>query len=262
MKNAGTILKTTAPVDISSAKSSRKTFATTKKRRQGRHPLSARAERLSCISATPGDLASTSRRRAENNGYLQPPLRRLNHPTKEDTEYVGVDHRRRQMARFDFGEHHLYYASDYFERMYECAEILIQKRTRLRLANISPHDWDEYRGTLNVPGRESPGRAPSVEENLDLFGGCAPGEFEDGAKVLRARIDMASPNIHMRDPVIYTDPPRPPFPPRRQVVASTDVRLRASARIRLRGGDPLVLHARVRDSPPALRLGAPGAGVS
>ncbi len=102
---------------------------------------------------------------------------------------------------FDFGEH-LYYASDYFERMYECAVTLIRKGLAY-VCDLSPDEWDEYRGNLSAPGRESPGRSRSVEENLALFERMKAGEFEDGAMVLRARIDMASPNIHMRDPVIY-----------------------------------------------------------
>lgn len=137
---------------------------------------------------------------AENNGYCSLRFDDTN-PTKEETEYVESIINDVKWLGFDFGEH-LYYASDYFERMYECAEILIKKGLAY-VCDLSADDWDEYRGTLNVPGRESPGRARSVEENLDLFRRMRAGEFEDGSKVLRARIDMASPNIHMRDPVIY-----------------------------------------------------------
>ncbi|WP_294481617.1 glutamine--tRNA ligase/YqeY domain fusion protein [uncultured Victivallis sp.] len=137
---------------------------------------------------------------AENGGVCHLRFDDTN-PTKEDTEYVESIINDVKWLGFDFGEH-LYYASDYFERMYECAVTLIRKGLAY-VCDLSPEEWEEYRGTLNVPGKESPGRSRSVEENLDLFTRMRNGEFEDGAMVLRARIDMASPNIHMRDPVIY-----------------------------------------------------------
>ncbi len=137
---------------------------------------------------------------AENNGRCHLRFDDTN-PTKEDTEYVESIIGDVKWLGFDFGEH-LYYASDFFERMYECAETLIGKGLAY-VCELTADEWDEYRGNLNVPGKESPGRSRSVEENLDLFRRMRAGEFEDGAKVLRARIDMASPNIHMRDPVIY-----------------------------------------------------------
>ena len=137
---------------------------------------------------------------AENNGRCHLRFDDTN-PTKEDTEYVESIINDVKWLGFDFGEH-LYYASDYFERMYECAVTLIRKGLAY-VCDLSPDEWDEYRGNLSAPGRESPGRSRSVEENLALFERMKAGEFEDGAMVLRARIDMASPNIHMRDPVIY-----------------------------------------------------------
>ncbi|WP_419643106.1 glutamine--tRNA ligase/YqeY domain fusion protein [Victivallis vadensis] len=137
---------------------------------------------------------------AENNGVCHLRFDDTN-PTKEDTEYEESIQNDVRWLGFDFGKH-LYYASDYFERMYECAVELI-KRGKAYVCDLSAEEWDEYRGDLANPGKESPGRKRSVEENLDLFARMRSGEFEDGAKVLRARIDMASPNINMRDPVIY-----------------------------------------------------------
>ena len=121
-------------------------------------------------------------------------------PTKEDTEYV--DAIVGDVRWLGFEPAAVLYASDYFDRMYDCAVELI-KRGKAYVCTLSNEEWDEYKGDLNTPGRESPGRSRSVEENLDLFARMKAGEFADGAMVLRARIDMASPNINMRDPVIY-----------------------------------------------------------
>ena len=121
-------------------------------------------------------------------------------PAKEDTEYVeSIIADVRWMG---FEPAAVLYASDYFDRMYECAETLIRKGLAY-VCDLSPEAWKEYLGTLNTPGKDSPGRARSIDENLDLFRRMRAGEFEDGAMVLRARIDMSSPNINMRDPVIY-----------------------------------------------------------
>ncbi len=122
-------------------------------------------------------------------------------PTKESTEYVESIIRDIKWLGFDPGDR-IFYASDYFEKMYECAQELI-RRGFAYVCDLSPEAWEEYRGNLTAPGKESPGRGRSVEENLDLFSRMRAGEFADGAMVLRARIDMASPNINMRDPVIY-----------------------------------------------------------
>ena len=122
-------------------------------------------------------------------------------PAKENDEYVNSIIQDVKWLGFD-PEDRVYFASDYFEKMYECAVELI-KRGKAYICDLSPEEWDEYRGNLTVPGKESPGRARSIEENLDLFARMKAGEFEDGAMVLRAKIDMASPNINMRDPVIY-----------------------------------------------------------
>ena len=122
-------------------------------------------------------------------------------PTKEKTEFVDSIKADIQWLGADWKDH-LYYASDYFPQMYEAAVKLI-KKGKAFVCDLSAEEIREYRGTLTAPGKESPYRNRSVEENLDLFERMKNGEFEDGSKVLRAKIDMASPNINMRDPVIY-----------------------------------------------------------
>ena len=122
-------------------------------------------------------------------------------PTKEKTEFVDSIKADIQWLGADWKDH-LYYASDYFPQMYEAAVKLI-KKGKAFICDLSAEEIREYRGTLTEPGKESPYRNRSVEENLDLFERMKNGEFEDGSKVLRAKIDMASPNINMRDPVIY-----------------------------------------------------------
>ena len=122
-------------------------------------------------------------------------------PTKEKTEFVDSIKADIQWLGADWKDH-LYYASDYFPQMYEAAVKLI-KKGKAFVCDLSAEEIREYRGTLTEPGQESPYRNRSVEENLDLFERMKNGEFEDGSKVLRAKIDMASPNINMRDPVIY-----------------------------------------------------------
>ena len=122
-------------------------------------------------------------------------------PTKEKTEFVDSIKADIQWLGADWKDH-LYYASDYFPQMYEAAVKLI-KKGKAFVCDLSAEEIREYRGTLTAPGKERPYRNRSVEENLDLFERMKNGEFEDGSKVLRAKIDMASPNINMRDPVIY-----------------------------------------------------------
>ena len=122
-------------------------------------------------------------------------------PTNEKTEFVDSIKADIQWLGADWKDH-LYYASDYFPQMYEAAVKLI-KKGKAFVCDLSAEEIREYRGTLTEPGKESPYRNRSVEENLDLFERMKNGEFEDGSKVLRAKIDMASPNINMRDPVIY-----------------------------------------------------------
>jgi glutaminyl-tRNA synthetase len=122
-------------------------------------------------------------------------------PVKEDTEYVDSIMEDVRWLGFDWGDR-LYYASDYFEQLYEYAVTLI-KKGRAYVCDMSAEEISETRGTPTRPGKESPYRNRSVEENLDLFNRMRAGEFEDGKRVLRAKIDMASPNMHMRDPVLY-----------------------------------------------------------
>jgi glutaminyl-tRNA synthetase len=122
-------------------------------------------------------------------------------PTKEEVEYVESIQEDIRWLGFDW-EDRLFYASDYFEQLYEYAVQLI-KKGKAYVCDLSADEIREYRGTLTEPGKDSPYRNRSVEENLDLFERMRAGEFEDGARVLRAKIDMASPNLNMRDPVIY-----------------------------------------------------------
>ena len=122
-------------------------------------------------------------------------------PTKEKVEFVESIKADIKWLGADW-EDRLYFASDYFEQMYEAAVKLI-KKGKAFVCDLTAEEMREYRGTLTEPGKESPYRDRSVEENLDLFERMKNGEFEDGSKVLRAKIDMASPNINMRDPVIY-----------------------------------------------------------
>jgi len=122
-------------------------------------------------------------------------------PTKEKVEYVESIKEDITWLGADWGDN-LYFASDYFEAMYECAVKLIQKG-KAYVCDLTPSEIREYRGTLTQTGKNSPYRERTVEENLELFGKMRDGEFEDGSRVLRAKIDMSSPNINMRDPIIY-----------------------------------------------------------
>lgn len=121
-------------------------------------------------------------------------------PTKEDVEYV--DSIKNDVNWLGFNWDNLFFASDYFEEMYNRAVLLI-KKGKAFVCDLNADQIREYRGTLTEPGKESPYRNRSVEENLDLFERMKNGEFADGEKVLRAKIDMSSPNINFRDPVIY-----------------------------------------------------------
>jgi len=122
-------------------------------------------------------------------------------PEKESTEYIESIQEDVKWLGFEWdGE--IKYASDYFETLYEYALHLIENGNAY-VCDLSPEEAREYRGTLTEPGKNSPYRDRSVEENLDLFSRMRAGEFEDGARVLRAKIDMASPNMNMRDPIIY-----------------------------------------------------------
>jgi glutaminyl-tRNA synthetase len=122
-------------------------------------------------------------------------------PAKEDAEYVASIMEDIRWLGYDWGDD-LYFASDYFETMYNCAITLIKKNLAF-VCELTPEEIKEYRGTFNKPGVESPYRGRSIEENLDLFRRMRAGEFPDGSKTLRAKIDMQSPNLNLRDPVLY-----------------------------------------------------------
>jgi glutaminyl-tRNA synthetase len=122
-------------------------------------------------------------------------------PSKEETEYVDAIQEDVRWLGFDFGDR-VFYASDYFGQLYEWAVQLI-KAGKAYVCDLNAQQIREYRGTLTEPGRESPYRGRPVEENLDLFARMKRGEFPDGSRTLRAKIDMASPNLNMRDPVMY-----------------------------------------------------------
>lgn len=136
----------------------------------------------------------------QNNGLCNLRFDDTN-PSKEDNEYVESIKTDVKWLGFDWDDR-LFYASDYFEKLYEFAVKLIEVG-KAYVCDLSAEQIREYRGTLTEPGKESPYRGRSVEENLDLFNRMKNGEFEDGSRVLRAKIDMASPNLNMRDPVIY-----------------------------------------------------------
>ena len=122
-------------------------------------------------------------------------------PSKENTEYVESIKRDVKWLGFDWDDR-MFYASDYFDKLYEYAKKLI-RLGKAYVDDLSGDEIREYRGTFNTPGKESPYRNRSVEENLQLFEEMKDGKYADGEKVLRAKIDMASPNLNMRDPVIY-----------------------------------------------------------
>ncbi len=122
-------------------------------------------------------------------------------PVKEEQEYIDAIKTDLMWLGFDWGEHE-YHASDYFETLYGYAEKLVEKGLAY-VCDLSPAEMREYRGTLTAPGKESPYRSRNIEENLDLLRRMRDGEFADGSRVLRARIDMASPNLNLRDPILY-----------------------------------------------------------
>ncbi len=122
-------------------------------------------------------------------------------PTKEESEYVQSIKKDISWLGFDWGDRE-YYASDYFEKLYEYAVLLI-KKDKAFVCDLNADEIRQYRGTLKTPGKESPYRTRSIEENLKLFAGMKNSKYEDGARVLRAKIDMSSPNLNMRDPIMY-----------------------------------------------------------
>lgn len=138
---------------------------------------------------------------AEKNGGLCNLRFDDTNPVKEDTEYVDSIQEDVKWLGFQWAEP-IHYASDYFDQFYEAALHLIKKGSAF-VCDLSAEEIREYRGTLTEPGKNSPYRDRSVEENLALFEAMKNGEFDDGSRVLRAKIDMTSPNLNMRDPVIY-----------------------------------------------------------
>ena len=145
-------------------------------------------------------------------------------PEKEEQEYV--DSIMEDVRWLGFEWDRLCYASDYFDQLYEWAIKLI-KDGKAYVDDLTAEEIRQHRGTLTEPGKDSPYPQPTVEENLDLFTRMKDGEFPDGTRVLRAKIDMASPNLNMRDPVMYRILHADASPHRRQVVHLPDVRLRA-----------------------------------
>ena len=137
---------------------------------------------------------------AENGGVCHLRFDDTN-PTAEEEEYVDAIQEDVRWLGCDWGEH-LYYGSDYFEQMYAYAEQLIEAG-KAYVCDLSAEQTRQYRGSLTQPGKESPHRNRTVQENLDLFRRMRAGEFPDGSRTLKAKIDMASPNLNMRDPVMY-----------------------------------------------------------
>ncbi|MCK4275937.1 MAG: glutamine--tRNA ligase, partial [Phycisphaerae bacterium] len=137
---------------------------------------------------------------AENGGVCHLRFDDTN-PTKEEEEFVESIKEDVRWLGWDWDEH-LYFASDYFEQMYEYAVQLVEGGKGY-VCDLSADEIREYRGTLTKPGKDSPYRDRPVEENLDLFQRMRAGEFPNGARTLRAKIDMASPNLNLRDPVVY-----------------------------------------------------------
>ena len=137
---------------------------------------------------------------AENNGTCNLRFDDTN-PTKESVEYVESIQEDLRGLGFDWKDR-LFFASDYFEKLYDFAVQLIEKG-KAYVDSLSADDIRTYRGTLTQPGQESPFRNRPVEENMDLFTRMRAGEFEEGAHVLRAKIDMAHPNLLLRDPTLY-----------------------------------------------------------
>ena len=167
-------------------------------------------------------------------------------PAKEDQEYVDAIREDVSWLGYEWkgGEH---FASDYFDQLYGFAEQLIEKGLAY-VCDLDAEQTREYRGTATEPGRNSPNRDRSVEENLDLFRRMRAGEFEDGARTLRARIDMASPNFNMRDPVLYRT--RAHHHRTGDAWYLPDVRLRPRAVGRHRGDHPFALNPSSKSTAP------------
>ena len=178
-------------------------------------------------------------------------------PCKEETEYVDSIMENVRWLGFEWDG--LFYASDYFGQLYEWALKMIREGKAF-VCDLSAEEVRQTRGTLTEAGIESPYRNRTVEENLDLFQRMKAGEFPDGARTLRAKVDMASPNLNMRDPVMYRILHADHHRTGERVVHLPDVRLRARAVGLHRRHHPLHLHAGVRRSPAAVRLVRGSAG--
>ena len=161
---------------------------------------SRRSPTATSTSGTPSRSASTSASPREFGGRCHLRFDDTN-PVKEEQEYIDAIEADVRWLGFDWGEH-LYHASDYFEQLYAWAVHLIEHGNAY-VDDLSADEIREHRGTLTEPGRNSPWRDRPTEESLDLFARMRAGEFENGARVLRAKIDMAAPNIILRDPVLY-----------------------------------------------------------
>ena len=173
-------------------------------------------------------------------------------PVKEETEFVDAIMESIRWLGWDWGDR-LFFASDYFEQLYVWAQDLIRKG-KAYVCDLSPDEVREYRGTLTEPGKNSPWRDRSVEENLDLFERMKNGEFPDGSRTLRAKIDMAHPNFNMRDPVMYRILHAEHHRTGNTVVHLSDVRLGARA-VRLdRGRHALAVRRGLRGSSAAVRV--------
>ena len=183
---------------ISCAPSSKRT-SKRQERRPGLHPFPPGTQRIPAYR--PRQVHLPEFRSGPRLRRRLPPAFRRYQPWQGGPGLRGLHQGRRALARLRLGRH-LYHASDYFERLYQFAEELIVKG-KAYVCSLSAEDVREYRGTLTEPGKNSPYRERSVEENLDLFRRMRAGEFPEGAHILRAKIDMASPNMNMRDPALY-----------------------------------------------------------
>ena len=175
-------------------------------------------------------------------------------PTKEDVEYVDAIEEDVKWLGFQWDG--LYFASDYFERLYQFAVTLIRDG-KAYVDSLNADEIRAYRGTLTEPGRNSPYRDRPMAENLELFARMRAGDFPDGAHVLRAKIDMASPNFNMRDPTLVPHQARRAPPDGRRLVHLSHVRLRPSTLRRARAHHAFDLHVGIRGPSPAVRLAGP-----
>ena len=179
-------------------------------------------------------------------------------PVKEEQEYIDAIKEDVRWLGFEWGEYE-YHASDYFETLYAYAEKLVEKDLAF-VCDLTPDEMREYRGTLTEPGKQSPFRGRSVEENLDLLRRMRAGEFADGSRVLRAKIDMASPNLNLRDPIIYRILRAHSSAYRRRLVHLPDVRFRPRPVGFDRRDNSFPLHSRVSGSSSPVRLVLRGIG--